>query len=73
MRMTGTLSPAALAAATVSTVFFRLIPCAIARTLAAWMVAPSACGSENGTPTSMMSAPPSCRASRAGIVASSDG
>src|SRR5690606_35867885 len=32
-------------------------PCASARSLARWIVGPSAIGSENGTPSSMMSAP----------------
>ena len=33
-----------------------------------WIAGPSAIGSENGTPSSIMSAPPSCMASRIGTV-----
>lgn len=37
--------------------------------LAAWMTGPSAIGSENGTPSSITSAPPACMASMIGTVA----
>jgi hypothetical protein len=43
----------------------RLMPCARARSEARWMVGPSAIGSENGTPSSMMSAPPATSAASA--------
>jgi hypothetical protein len=38
------------------------MPRASARSLAFWMTGPSAIGSEKGTPSSMMSAPPSASA-----------
>lgn len=41
--------------------------------LACWMTGPSALGSENGTPSSMMSAPPFSMASMRGTVASTVG
>ena len=37
-------------------------------TLVSWIVGPSAMGSEKGTPSSMMSAPPSCMESKIGTV-----
>lgn len=41
------------------------------RTLcAAWMTGPSAIGSENGMPSSMISTPPACMASKRGTVSS---
>lgn len=36
--------------------------------LVSWIAGPSAIGSEKGTPTSMMSAPPACMASKMGTV-----
>jgi hypothetical protein len=51
----------------------RLMPCASARSEARWMVGPSAIGSENGTPSSMMSAPPSTSACISGSVSAAPG
>src|SRR5262245_19050341 len=45
------------------------VPCFNARSLERWMVGPSAIGSEKGTPSSMMSAPPETSASMMGTVA----
>lgn len=41
--------------------------------LVSWIAGPSAMGSENGTPSSMMSAPPSCMANMIGTVSSTRG
>src|SRR5690606_511301 len=54
-------------ARTTSSTSASFTPWASARSLARWMVGPSAIGSENGTPSSMMSAPAAthrCRTSR---------
>lgn len=50
-----------------------LIRCTRRTTLVSWIVGPSAMGSENGTPSSMTSAPPSCIASITGTVSSTRG
>ncbi len=49
------------------------MPRASARSDAFWMTGPSAIGSENGTPSSITSAPPSASASRMSTVASANG
>eukprot|EP00967_Tisochrysis_lutea_P077146 scaffold104680_cov23-Tisochrysis_lutea.AAC.1 len=46
---------------------------ASATSFAFWIVAPSARGSVNGTPSSMMSVPPSCIASSVSTVCSREG
>ncbi len=48
-------------------------PCAIARSVARWITGPSAIGSENGTPSSMTSAPPRASARIRSTVTSADG
>mmetsp|Transcript_18390 Transcript_18390/g.51260 ORF Transcript_18390/g.51260 Transcript_18390/m.51260 type:complete len:278 (-) Transcript_18390:440-1273(-) len=71
MRMTGTVSPISRAFLTMSRqVSMSDVPFAMATWLAAVMVAPSACGSVYGTPSSMTEAPPSCMAKRMAGVSS---
>src|SRR5215216_7461840 len=48
-------------------------PCLSARSLERWMMGPSAIGSENGTPSSITSAPPATSACMSGTVACGDG
>lgn len=61
MSATGTSERARTWAATSST-SAGVVPWARARPAAAWMVGPSAMGSEKGTPSSSRSAPPSTQA-----------
>ena len=49
------------------------MPRASARSLAFWITGPSAIGSENGTPSSIMSAPPAASACMISGVASANG
>ena len=56
-----------------SSTFPKLMPAASARSLARWITGPSAIGSENGTPSSMRSAPASTMACITGTVASGVG
>src|SRR5580704_7646797 len=51
----------------------RVVPPRNARSLARWMTGPSATGSLNGTPSSIMSAPASAAASTILALASSEG
>lgn len=62
--MTGTLRPRARAASTSSKHLSMVTPARRATVLAAWMVPPSARGSEKGMPTSMMSEPAASMARR---------
>src|SRR6185436_5547519 len=55
-------------ARTMSSTIARPTPCASARSEARWMTGPSAIGSENGTPSSITSAPAVTNASRIGSV-----
>lgn len=68
--MIGTVTPASLALVTNSKVFFTVIPLFKAVVLATWMTGPSAIGSENGTPNSMMSTPPAWKPCKIGTVSS---
>src|SRR5574338_260533 len=70
---TGVSSPSARNWRTMASTLRRLMPLARARSEARWMVGPSAMGSEKGTPSSMMSAPPATRARIRGRVNSGSG
>src|SRR6476620_12474864 len=54
--------------ATMASTSARPTPCASARSLARWMTGPSAIGSENGTPSSITSAPPPTSACMSGTA-----
>jgi hypothetical protein len=69
----GVERPEARSRAIRSSSFGKLVPEASARWEAAWMTGPSAMGSENGTPSSMMSAPALAMAGTRRSVAASDG
>eukprot|EP00962_Isochrysis_galbana_P055504 scaffold27277_cov90-Isochrysis_galbana.AAC.2 len=68
--MTGVVSPLATAALTKprQSCSDTGLPPASATSFAFWMVAPSASGSVNGTPSSITSVPPSCMASSVSTV-----
>lgn len=71
--MMGTVIPEARASRTSFNTVGVLTPLARATLLADWIVGPSAIGSVKGMPSSMISAPPSCRARRIGTVSSTEG
>ena len=56
-------------AATIASTSARPTPCASARSEARWITGPSAIGSENGTPSSITSAPALTSACMIGTVA----
>ena len=72
-RTTSGARTSARTAATIRSTPSSVVPAARARSLARWITGPSASGSENGTPTSMMSAPARSRARRMSDVRARDG
>mmetsp|Transcript_42447 Transcript_42447/g.102240 ORF Transcript_42447/g.102240 Transcript_42447/m.102240 type:complete len:253 (-) Transcript_42447:99-857(-) len=74
IRTTGTVSPISRAFLTIAKhAGMSDVPPAIATWFVCWMVAPSACGSVYGIPSSMTDAPPSCMAKRRSGVSSAVG